>query len=69
MQHINHEAAIYYDGNADDFHVKVADTLEKACKLIETRFEHIADTDDKKLENVSKNYLDSKINGYISFFT
>jgi integrase len=56
MQYINLEAAIYHGGNVDDFHVKVADTLEEACKLIETGFEYVTDMESKRcLENASKN--------------
>jgi hypothetical protein len=49
MQYINLEAAIYHGGDADDFQVKVADTVEEACKLIETGFEYVTDIDGKKL--------------------
>jgi hypothetical protein len=46
---INLEAAIYHNSNADDFHVKVAATIEEACKLLETGFEFVTDMDGKKL--------------------
>jgi hypothetical protein len=49
MQYINLEAAIYHGGNADDFHVKIAETIEEACKLIETGFEYVTDMYEKKL--------------------
>ena len=49
MQYINLEAAIYHNNNTDDFHVKVAATIEEACKLIETGFEFVTDMDGKKL--------------------
>ena len=49
MQYINLEAVLYHGGNADDFHVKVADTLEEACKLLETGFEYVTEIDGKKL--------------------
>jgi len=40
---------MYHGENADDFHVKVADTVEEACKLIETGFEYATDMNGKKL--------------------
>ncbi len=49
MQYINLEAAIYHCNNADDFHVKIADNLDEACKLLETGFEYVTDMDNKKL--------------------
>jgi hypothetical protein len=49
MQYISLEAALYQGSNADDFHVKVADTLEEACKLLETGFEYVTDMNGKKL--------------------
>lgn len=35
--------------NNDEFHVKVAETLEEACKLIEAGFEYVTDMEGKKL--------------------
>jgi len=49
MQYINLEAALYHGENADDFHVKIAETLEEACKLLESGFEYVTDMDGKKL--------------------
>ena len=49
MHYINLEAALYHSGIADDVHVKVAATLEEACKLLETGFEYVTDIDGKKL--------------------
>jgi integrase/recombinase XerD len=49
MTYINLEAALYHNSNVDDFHVKMAATLEEACKLLETGFEYITDMDGKKL--------------------
>jgi len=49
MQYINLEAAIYHGANADNFHVKVATTIEEACKLLETGFEYVTYMDGKKL--------------------
>jgi hypothetical protein len=41
--------------NKDDFHVKVAETLEDACKLLETGFEYITDMEGKNYsENESR---------------
>ena len=33
----------------DDFHVKVAKTLEEACGLVEAGFEYVTDMEDKKI--------------------
>ena len=49
MQYINLEAALYHADNADDFHVKVAATVEEACKLLETGFEYVTGMEGKKL--------------------
>lgn len=49
MVYINLEAALYHNNNADDFHVKVAETLDEACKLLETGFEYVTEMDGKKL--------------------
>ncbi len=49
MKYIHYEAAIYHNTNTDDFHVKVAETVEEACKLIETGFEYVTDIEGKKL--------------------
>ena len=49
MQYINLEAALYHNSNEDDFHVKIAATLEDACKLLETGFEYVTDMEGKKL--------------------
>lgn len=46
--YINIEQAMFNEAN-DEFHVKVADTLEQACKLLEVGFEYVTDIDDKKL--------------------
>ena len=49
MQYINLEAALYNVDNADDFHVKVAATIDESCKLLETGFEQVIDMEGKKL--------------------
>jgi hypothetical protein len=49
MQYINLEAALCHNSNTDDFHVKIAETLDEACKLLETGFEYATDTESKKL--------------------
>jgi hypothetical protein len=33
----------------DEFHVKVAESLEEACRLLEVGFEYVMDMDGKKL--------------------
>ncbi|MCW4046816.1 MAG: tyrosine-type recombinase/integrase [Candidatus Bathyarchaeota archaeon] len=49
MIYINLEAALYHNNNMDEFHVKVAETLEDACKLLEAGFEYVTDMEGKKL--------------------
>jgi integrase len=49
MRYINLEAALYHNSNNDDFHVKVATTLDEACKLLESGFEYVTDMEGKKL--------------------
>ena len=46
MNHLKAHAVEYY---GVDFHVKVAETLEDACKLLETGFEYVTDMEGKKL--------------------
>lgn len=46
--YINIEQAIFNEAN-DEFHVKVAGSLEEACKLLEVGFEYVTDMDGKKL--------------------
>jgi hypothetical protein len=48
MLYINLEQAVFAT-KSDEFHVKVAKTLEEACKLMEVGFEYITDMDGKKL--------------------
>jgi len=46
--YINMERVIF-NGNDDEFHVKVAGNLEEACKLVALGFEYVTDLDGKKL--------------------
>jgi len=48
LRYINLEQAIFKD-YIDQFHVKVADSLEDACKLLEVGFEYVTDMNGKKL--------------------
>lgn len=48
MIYINLEQAVFATEN-DEFHVKVAETLEDACKLMKVGFEYVTDMDGKKL--------------------
>ena len=41
MLYINLENALFTQGKAEDFHVKVAHDIEEACKLIEVGFEYV----------------------------
>ena len=44
-----------HSSNEDDFHVRVAETLEDACKLLETGFEYVTDMEGKSYsENESR---------------
>jgi hypothetical protein len=42
------EKAIFKDTN-DEFTVKVAETLDEACKLLEVGFEYVTDMEGKKI--------------------
>lgn len=46
--YINMEQALFSE-NDQEFHVKVAENLEEACKLLEVGFEYVTDIDGKKL--------------------
>jgi len=48
LRYINLEQAIFKD-SIDQFHVKVADSLYDACKLLEVGYEYVTDMDGKKL--------------------
>lgn len=48
LQYINTEQAVFQTRN-DEFHVKVAETLDEACKLLEVGFEYVTEIDGKKL--------------------
>jgi len=34
---------------SDDYHAKVAQSLEEACELVEAGFEYVTDMEDKKI--------------------
>ena len=46
--YINLEKALFQNTD-DEFHVKVAKSLEEACKLLEVGFEYVTDMDEAKL--------------------
>jgi len=48
MIYINIEQAIFNETD-EEFHVKVAGTLDEACKLLEVGFEYVTDMDGKNL--------------------
>lgn len=48
MLYINIESALYQSID-DDFHVKVAENIDEACKLIESGFDYVTDMEGKKL--------------------
>jgi hypothetical protein len=48
MIYIDLEQLLFKTGN-DEFHVKTAETLDEACKLLEVSFEYVTDMDGKKL--------------------
>lgn len=48
MIYINLEAAVFDETN-DEFHVKVAETLDQACKLIEVGFDYVCDMNNAKI--------------------
>ena len=48
LRYIQLEKALFNAGN-DEFHVKVARTLDEACKLLETGFEYVTDMDGAKI--------------------
>jgi len=45
--YVNLEQAIFEVN--DDYEVKIAETLDDACKLLEVGFEYVTDMDGKKL--------------------
>jgi integrase/recombinase XerD len=49
MLYINIENAIYAHGKPEEFHVKVAHSLDEACKLLEVGFEYVTDMEGAKL--------------------
>jgi len=48
LRYINMEQAIFKD-SIDQFHVKVANSLDDACKLLEVGYEYVTEMDGKKL--------------------
>ncbi len=46
--YINLEKALFQNAD-EDYHVKVATTLDEACKLIEVGFEYVTDMNGNKL--------------------
>jgi len=46
--YINIEQALFSDNN-NDFHVKVAETVEECCALVEVGFEYVTEMDGKKI--------------------
>jgi len=49
MVYINIENAIYGQGQPEEFHVKVAHTLDEACKLVEAGFEYVTNMEGAKI--------------------
>ena len=49
MQYIDIEHALFNSGSNDQFTVKVAETVEEVCELVEAGFEHVTDIDQKKI--------------------
>jgi len=49
MKYIDLGHAIFNSESNDDFTVKVAETVEKACELVEAGFEYVTDIDQKKI--------------------
>ena len=48
MIYINLEAALFQIRN-DEFTVRIAKTLDEACKLVEAGFDYVTDMDDGKI--------------------
>jgi len=49
MLYINIENAIYRHDKPEEFHVKVAHSLDEACQLLEAGFEYVTDMDGAKI--------------------
>jgi len=49
MTYIDIEQAVFNSHDHDQFTVKVAETVEEACELVEVGFEYVTDVDQKKL--------------------
>jgi len=40
---------VLFSGQSDEFHVKIAETVEKACRLAEVGFEYFTTIDDTQI--------------------
>lgn len=49
MKYIDMEHAIFNSDRNDQFTVKVAETVEDACELVEVGFEYVTEVDQKKI--------------------
>ena len=49
MTYIDMEQALFNSHDNDQFTVRVAETVEEACELVEAGFEYVTDVDEKKL--------------------
>ncbi len=49
MLYINIENATYSQDKPEEFHVKVARSLDEACKLVKVGFEYVTDMDGAKI--------------------
>lgn len=47
--YINLENTLFQSRNNDEFHVRVAKTVDEACKLLEVGFDYVCDIDDARL--------------------
>jgi len=58
--YINLEKALFQDAD-DEFHVKLAQNLDEACKLLEVGFEYVTDMDGAKLFRKRSSLLCSQL--------
>jgi integrase len=49
MIYINIERVLFQSGSDDEFHVKVAKTLDEACELLKIGFEYVTDMENVKI--------------------
>lgn len=49
MKYIDLEHAIFNSRNDDQFTVKVAETVEEACELVEAGFEYVTEVNHKQI--------------------